>query len=189
MVARDGEDGLSETELLAFVSLLLVADNETTTNLIGNGTLALLRNPQQRRLLEERPELIDSAIEEFLRYEGPVQHPAQRVVMEPETFQGVDIPVGDRVVPILASADCDERQWDAPDQLDIERQPNKHVAFGDWIRICIGQYLARVEAKVAIPSLLRTLPEVELAIPEEEITYLPQFNLRGLERLPVRRTT
>ncbi len=183
--ARDESESLSEQELLSFIRLLLVAGNETTTNLIGNAVLALIDHPEQQALLRERPELIDSAIEEFLRYDGSVQF-TSRVLGEPYEMHGRKLEPGVRLVTVLASANRDEDVWDRPDELVIDRQPNRHLAFGDWIHVCIGQHLARLETKTAIPTLLEALPRLDLAAPREELRYRPQFNLRGLEHLPVR---
>jgi cytochrome P450 len=185
LVAAREEDALSDQELLSFVRLLLVAGNETTTNLIGNATLALLRNRDQLELLKARPDLMDSAIEEFLRYDGSVQF-TSRVLKEPASFYGVDLGPGDSVILILASGNRDEAVFERPDELDITRSPNRHLGFGDWIHICLGQYLARLETKAAMTALLRDMPQIEFDTPAEEIRYRPQFNLRGLTHLPVR---
>ena len=185
VAARDQNDSLSEEELRSFIRLLLVAGNETTTNLIGNAVLALLDHPDQQQLLRDRPDMIDTAIEEFLRYDGSVQF-TSRVVTEPLELHGRELQPGTRLITVLASANRDEDVYERPDALVLDRQPNRHLAFGDWIHVCIGQHLARLETRTAIPALLNALPSMELAVAREELIYRPQFNLRGLSHLPVR---
>jgi cytochrome P450 len=183
--ARDVEERLSDDELLAAVNLLLLAGNETTTNLISNATLALWKFPEQQQALRENPALIDGAIEEFLRYDGSVQFTGRRA-LGPAEFYGQQIEPGERVVVMLASANRDESVFPDPDQLDFGRERSKHLAFGDWIHVCLGQYLARVETKAAILTLLREFPTFALAVPEDEIVYRANFNLRGPKYLPIR---
>ncbi len=183
--ARDQNDSLSEEELHSFIRLLLVAGNETTTSLIGNAVLALIEHPGELARLRERPELIDPALEEFLRYDGTVQF-TSRVVMEPYDMHGKTLEPGTRLMTLLASANRDEDVFEQADELILDRPSNRHLAFGDWIHVCIGQHLARLETKAAIPTLLDRLQRIELAVPREELRYRPQFNLRGLAHLPVR---
>lgn len=182
--ARDQQDRLSEDELLSFVVLLLLAGNETTTNLIGNGTLALIRNPDQFRLLRGRPELARQAVEELLRYDGPVQN-TSRVVTAPMTLHGVDLQPGDVVLPMLASANRDEEQFTAADQLRIGREESEHIAFGTYIHVCLGAPLARLEGQAAFTALAARFSILELAVPETALAYRPAFTLRGLTTLPV----
>ena len=188
VAAHDDEDKLTDAELLAAVNLLLLAGNETTTNLISNATLALWKFPQQQQRLRDDPDLIDTAIEEFLRYDGSVQF-TTRVAMEPARFHGQEVRTGEAVAVFLASANRDPRMFADPDVLDFGRERKKHVAFGDWIHICIGQFLARMETRAAILGLLRAFPDFELAVDEDEIVYRPNFNLRGPKHLPIRRVT
>ncbi len=185
VAARDQADSLSEGELLSFIRLLLVAGNETTTNLIGNAVLALIDHPQEQARLRRNPELIDSAIEEFLRYDGSVQF-TSRLASAPVEIRGRSFEAGTNFITVLASANRDEDVWEQPDDLVLDRQQNRHLAFGDWIHVCIGQHLARLETRTSIPALLEALPRLQLAVPRDALVYRPQFNLRGLSHLPVR---
>jgi len=182
IAAEEAGDKLSETELLATCVLLLVAGHETTVNLIGNGTLALLRHPEQLRRLREDPTLIQTAIEELLRYDGPVQRTA-RIPSEDVTFAGRTIPKGDMVLPFIGAADRDPAQFPEPDRLDLGRTDNRHIAFGWGIHFCIGAPLARVEGQIAISSLVQKLPKLALAIEKPE--HRLSLTLRGLKTLPV----
>jgi cytochrome P450 len=182
IAAEEAGDKLSETELLATCILLLVAGHETTVNLIGNGTLALLRHPEQLRRLREEPGLIGSAVEELLRYDGPVQRTA-RIPSEDITIAGHTIPKGDMVLPFIGAADRDPAQFPDPDRLDLGRADNRHIAFGWGIHFCIGAPLARVEGQIAIATLVRKLPKLALA--NEKPEHRLSLTLRGLKTLPV----
>jgi cytochrome P450 len=182
IAAEERGEALSEEELLATCILLLAAGNETTTNLIGNGTLALLRNPDQLALLREQPELVESAVEEFLRYDGPVQGTA-RVAMEEIEIGGQVINEGQIAFTMLAAADRDPAVFPDPDALDITRKENRHIAFGYGIHFCLGAPLARAEAQIAFATMLRRLPELRLDA--EEPQWGGTFILRGLKSLPV----
>jgi len=182
IAAEERGEMLSEQEMLATCILLLAAGNETTTNLIGNGTLALLRNPEQLDLLRKRPELVESAVEEFLRYDGPVQGTA-RVAMADVEIGGQAIKEGQLAFTMLAAADRDPAIFSRPEALDITRTDNRHMAFGYGIHFCLGAPLARAEAQIAFATLLRRLPELRLDV--EEPQWGGTFILRGLKRLPV----
>ena len=145
-------------ELMAFVILLLLAGNETTTNLIGNGTLALGRNPDQMEMLRREPALLPRAIEEMLRYDGPVQSTARFTKSDIE-LGGTFLPAGFPIFVILAAANRDPAQFPDPDRFDITRDPNDHLAFGEGIHFCIGAPLARLEAQIAFASMLERFPE------------------------------
>ena len=183
VAAEERGDFLSEQELLATCVLLLAAGNETTTNLIGNGTLALLRNPGQLELLRRRPELLESAVEEFLRYDGPVQGTA-RVAMVDVEIGGQVMRQGQLAFCMLAAADRDPAQFEQPETLDIARKENRHIAFGFGIHFCLGAPLARAEAQIAFSTLLRRFPKLEPAGGEPQ--WGGTFILRGLKSLPVR---
>lgn len=183
--ARDDEERLSDDEVLAAVNLLLLAGNETTTNLISNATLALWKFPGQQRALRDDPSLMDRAIEEFLRYDGSVQFTTRRALV-PAEFHGQRVEAGESVAIVLASANRDESVFANPDELDFNRPRGKHFAFGDWIHVCIGQYLARFETKAALTHLLEEFPEFDLCVPETEIPYRRNFNLRGPKHLLIR---
>jgi len=182
IAAEEAGDKLSEEELLATCILLLVAGHETTVNLIGNGTLALLRHPAELRRLREHPEIIGSAVEELLRYDGPVQRTA-RIPSADVTIAGRKISKGELVLPFIGAADRDPAQFADPDRLDLTRADNRHVAFGWGIHFCLGAPLARVEGQIAISALVRRLPKLALATDKPE--YRQSLTLRGLKALPV----
>ena len=182
IAAEEAGDTLSENELLATCILLLVAGHETTVNLIGNGSLALLRHPAELRRLRERPGLIASAVEELLRYDGPVQRTA-RVPSEDVELGGHTIGKGELVMPFIGAADRDPAQFPDPDRLDITRADNRHIAFGWGIHFCLGAPLARVEGQIAINTLVQRLPKLALATDRPE--YRQSLTLRGLQGLPV----
>src|SRR5262245_55156650 len=182
IAAEEAGDKLSEEELLATCILLLVAGHETTVNLIGNGTLALLRNPDQRERLRANPGLIATAVEELLRYDGPVQRTA-RIPSDDVTIGGRTIAKGDMVMPFIGAADRDPAQFPDPDRLDITRAENRHVAFGMGIHFCLGAPLARVEGQIAINTLLQRLPKLTLVTEKPE--FRQSLTLRGLTALRV----
>jgi cytochrome P450 len=184
VAAHEETESLSAEELLAFVILLLLAGNETTTNLIGNGLLALGRHPGQMKLLRDRPELIQKAIEEILRYDGPVQT-TFRFAKESANVGGIEISAGTGCFVVLAAADRDPTQFKDPERFDITRDPNEHVAFGDGIHFCIGAPLARLEGSIAIASSLQRFPRLRLAGPDAPLAYKGSFALRGLAALPM----
>ena len=184
VAAHEDESRLSDDEVLAGVNLLLLAGNETTTNFISNAVLALARFPERQQELREHPELLDAAIEEFLRYDGSVQFTI-RTLTRPDEFHGQRVETGDRVIVVLASANRDERVFLNPDELNFHRPKAKHLGFGDWIHICLGQFLARMETRAALKGLLAEFPKFKLAVPEREIVYRPNFNLRGPGYLPI----
>jgi cytochrome P450 len=182
VAAHDETEALSADELLAFVILLLLAGNETTTNLIGNGMLALGRNPDQIDLLRGHPSLMPRAVEEMLRYDGPVQstvrhnHEAVEVggaLIAPETM----------VFVILAAANRDPGHFSRPDVFDITREPNGHLAFGDGIHYCLGAALARLEGAIAFGSALERFPRLRLTAAEAPPKYKGSYFLRGLSAL------
>jgi cytochrome P450 len=182
IAAEEAGDTLSEDELLASSILLLVAGHETTVNLIGNGTLALLRHPDQLRRLRDDPGLIASAVEELLRYDGPVQRTARMPSVD-VAIGGRTIKQGEMVMPFIGAADRDPAQFPDPDRLDLARADNRHVAFGMGIHFCLGAPLARVEGQLAINTLLRRLPKLALA--SERPEYRQSLTLRGLKALSV----
>jgi pimeloyl-[acyl-carrier protein] synthase len=183
IVAEEAGDKLNEEELLATCILLLIAGHETTVNLIGNGVLALLRNPGELERLRATPGLITNAVEELLRYDGPVQRTA-RVASAPATIGGRTIAKGEMVMPFVGAADRDPSQFPDPDRLDLARADNRHIAFGWGIHFCLGAPLARVEGQIAIDALVRRLPRLELMTDEPE--YRQSLTLRGLKTLPVK---
>jgi hypothetical protein len=181
--AEEAGDRLSADELYANAALLLVAGNETTTNLIGNGTLALLRNPGQLARLTADPSLIPTAVEELLRFDSPVQFTV-RVLTDEISLGGKSLRSGQMVLLLIGAANRDPEHFADPDRLDVTRTDNKHLAFGLGSHFCLGAPLARLEARVAFQTLLRRMPGLRLDGPEPR--YRPHFNLRGLTALPVR---
>jgi cytochrome P450 len=176
---------LSDEELIALIFLLLLAGHETTVNLIGSGMLALMENPDQLQLLREKPELIDSAIEELLRYANPIDRSAPRFAREDVEMGGVVIPKGSMVWLALSSANRDESAFPNADRLDITRQPNKHIAFGNGVHYCLGAPLARLEGKIALQGLIERFPNMHLAVPRDALEWRNAINVRGLKALPV----
>ncbi|TDC79483.1 cytochrome P450 [Actinomadura sp. 7K507] len=187
ITARDGDAALTEAELLGSIALLLIAGHETTVNLIGNGVLALLRAPGQAGLLRERPELLPSAIEELLRYDGPVERASQRIALEDMEIAGTPIPKGAWVHVSLGAADRDPAVFEEPGRLDVTRAPKRHVAFGHGLHFCLGAPLARLEGQIAIGALLDRFPGLALAVPTADLRHHRTGSIvRGLVSLPVR---
>jgi len=184
VAAHDEGDTMSAADLLSFVTLLLIAGNETTTNLIGNGTLALGRNPDQLDALKRNPAMLPRAIEEMLRYDGPVQATV-RFTNQPVQLGGTELPAKAFALMIVAAANRDPAQFKDPEKFDITRSPNDHVAFGEGIHFCIGAALARMEATVAFEAMLARFPRLRLKDPAIKPTYKGSYFLRGLETLPL----
>jgi cytochrome P450 len=180
--AEANTETLSADELLAFVLLLLLAGNETTTNLIGNGMLALGRNPAQMDLLRLHPELMPRAVEEILRYDGPVQSTI-RFTTEAVNLGGTALPANLGCFVIVAAANRDPAQFADPDRFDISREPRDHVALGEGIHFCIGAPLARMEGAIAIGAMLERFPRLRIKNPAAEVTYKGSYFLRGLNSL------
>ena len=184
VVAHDTSEALNTEELLAFVVLLLVAGNETTTNLIGNGLLALARNPEQYERLRSDPALIPSAVEEMLRYDSPVQT-LMRFATRDAEVGGTRIDLGTMVTVMFGAANRDPAQFPQPDRFDIARSPNDHVAFGDGIHFCLGAPLARLEARIAFKAIVERFATIALADPSAALSYRGSFITRGLRELPL----
>jgi cytochrome P450 len=182
---EDG-DQLSPDELVGMAFLLLVAGHETTVNLIANGMLALLRHPDQLAALRAAPGLLDGAIEEMLRYDGPVETATWRFARETMEIGGVRIPAGEPVLVALASADRDPGRFPAPDTFDIRRATQGHLAFGHGTHYCLGAPLARLEGRIAVRTLLDRCPDLALAAAPTALTWRPGLLIRGVHRLPVR---
>ena len=182
IAAEEAGDRLSEEELYATCALLLVAGHETTINLIGNGTLALLQNPEAWQQLQANPTLIKTAVEELLRYDSPVQM-TSRMALEDMEIRGQTVRRGQQVAFLLGAANHDPERFAQPGTLDLSRDPNPHLAFGNGIHYCLGAPLARLEGQIAISTLLRRLPHLRLAA--EASTYRDNYVLRGLESLKV----
>lgn len=181
--AEEQGDRLTGDELRANVRLLFAAGHETTVNLIGNGLLALLRNPAQWQILRDDPTLVPNAVEELLRYDSPVQAIA-RVTTEPVELSGVALDKGEMLVALLGAGNRDAAVFEDPDRLDVTRKDLKPLSFGGGIHFCLGAQLARIEAAVVLETLLRRLPDLRLAEPDRA-DWRPSFTLRGLTALPV----
>lgn len=183
--AEEAGDRLSEGELLGMMMLLIVAGHETTVNLIGNAMVALWRNPATLARLRAEPELMPTAVEEFLRYDGPVERAFNRIAVRSDSFDGGVLPDNALVIPILGAADRDPAVFADPHTLDITRTPNPHLAFGKGPHYCLGAPLARMEGEIALNTLLRRLPGMRPAVPLEALRYRPLPGFRALEALPV----
>lgn len=180
--ARDQGDALSEDELVATAMLLLFAGHETTTNLLSNATWQLLRHPVERARFIADPELTSTAIEEFLRIDGP-SNSMSRVVRTEHQIAGKTLKAGDRVFAMINAANRDQSQFSDPDRLDISRQPNQHLTFGQGIHFCVGAQLARLEARIALPALFRRYPD--LAAAARAPVWHDSMIARGMSSLPV----
>jgi cytochrome P450 len=180
--AEEAGGRLSEDELYSTAILLLIAGNETTTNLIGNGLLALLRHPDEMRRLWADEALLPGAVEEMLRYDSPVQM-TTRLARADLQLHGTTVPAGQWLYLVLGAANRDPAQFPDPDRFDIGRADNKHVSFGAGPHFCLGAPLARLEARLALGALRRRFPNLRLAA--DAVEHRDNFNLRGLKALPV----
>jgi len=178
-------DHLDEHELRAMVGLLIFAGHETTANLISIGFLTLFDHPDALARLQADPDLIPGAIDELLRFNGPVLTPAPRFARDDLEVGGQQIRRGDLVLVSLGSANHDEAAFTDPDALDIARALNRHIAFGQGAHFCLGAPLARLEGDIAFRTLLRRMPALRLNAPREHIQWRGTVNLRGLTALPV----
>ena len=183
MTAEVDGDRLTDEEIVANCIVTMVGGQETTTNLIGNGLLTLMRNPDQLAELRDNPSLIPSAVEELLRYESPSQHTG-RIAREDVQIGEREIRKGQAVMAIMAAANRDPERFPDPDQLMLDRSDNKHLAFGWSSHFCFGAPLARMEGQIAFETLLRRLPSLELAT-AEPLTWRNNSGLRGLMALPI----
>ncbi|MCR8577054.1 cytochrome P450 family protein [Streptomyces sp. Isolate_219] len=186
-VSDEGGDRLSHEELLGMAQLLLIAGYETTGNLIANGVLALLTHPDQLAALRADLSLIDGAVEEMLRYDGPLETSTFRFTIDPTDIAGTVVPGGGEVVlPVIADAGRDPLRFDDPDRFDITRAARGHVAFGHGIHFCLGAPLARLEARIAVRTLLERCPKLELDAHPADLRWRLGALLRGPRQLPVR---
>ncbi|MEO1286345.1 MAG: cytochrome P450 [Chloroflexota bacterium] len=182
----DDGDTLDHMELISMVFLLLVAGHETTVNLIGNGMLLLLQHPKQFEQLRDDRSLMKTAVEEMLRYNGPVECPTIRFASEDIEVNGVVIPTGDIVRPSLLGANRDPEVFENPDVFDITRDPNPHVAFGHGIHFCLGAPLARMEGMIAFNALLDRVPNLQLTANVDDLEWNANLLIHGLKKLPVK---
>jgi pimeloyl-[acyl-carrier protein] synthase len=173
---------LTEDELLAFVVLLLLGGNETSTNLIGNGLLALARHPEQQQRLRQDPGLLPKAVEEMLRYDPPVQMTVRTPIGATEVG-GTEIPPNSLLFVLIAAANRDPAKFSNPEVFDIARDPNEHLSFGGGVHFCLGAPLTRLEGAIAIESVLNRYSRLSLADSEEKLEYRGSLALRGLSTL------
>lgn len=188
--ASDHGEHLTGNEAAAMAFILLFAGFETTVNLIGNGTYALLRNPAQRARLQdavarEDTALLATAVEELLRYDGPVELATWRFATQPVQLGGQRIAAGEPVLVVLAAADRDPDRFEAPDVLDLGRSDNPHLGYGHGIHYCLGAPLARLEGQIALGTLFRRIPDLQLATEPETLRWRGGLIMRGLRTLPV----
>ena len=186
LVRVEKEGGrISSDEMVSMVFLLLGAGTETTTHLISGSVLELLHNPERRDWLEKDWSRINLAIEEFLRFVSPVQFSKPRYIRKDTELGGVRLPAGDKIMAMIVAANMDPAESEHPEVLDLDRRPNRHLAFGSGIHFCLGHQLARIEGKCALEALLTRWPELELAVPETEIRWRGRPGIRAIARLPV----
>jgi len=185
LIADQDHGWLSETELLSMLFLLLIAGHENTTGLIGNGLIALLSNPEQLALLRKRPDLAHAAVEEVLRYDGPMELAAWRFTTEPVEIGGTLIPPGEPVLIALAAAHRDPDRFSEPDRLNLARSDVAHLGFGYGLHHCLGAPLGRLEGVVALRTLVQRLPDLALAVPPGRLLRQPSSIVRALHELPV----
>jgi cytochrome P450 len=183
--AEDDGDRLSENELYSMAVLLIVAGHETTVSLITNAVLALMRQPDELERLQADPSLMPTAVEELLRFDSPVERTIARWVTEDTQLGGQSIARGDLVIAVVGSANRDDAQFPDADVLDLGRTANRHVGFGRGPHFCLGAPLARLETEIALATLLRRLPNLRLAIDEDELYWRPIPLFRSLASLPV----
>jgi hypothetical protein len=186
IAVRDEEDRLNEDELMSLAFLVLFAGYENTVHLIGNATLALLSHPDQLAALRADPSLLNGAVEELARYDGPAPLAIRRFTVEDITIGGVTIPAGETVLLSLAAAHRDPRRFTDPEQLDIRRDATGHLALGHGIHYCLGAPLARMETETALAALLDRFPRLALDIPPDGLRWRSSMRARGLLSLPVR---
>ncbi len=182
---EEAGDTLSQDELLAMVFLILIAGQETTVTLLANSIFELIRHPEEQEMLRRDPSLLKPALEEMLRYAGPVDIASERFTREDVTIAGVTIPRGEKVSPVITSANRDEAYFKNADILDITRDPNRHLGFGQGIHYCVGAPLARLEWMIAIETLLRRMPNLRLATSPESLQWRRGLFVRGLKTIPV----
>ncbi len=185
-VVDEGGDRLSPDELIGMCVLLLVAGHETTVNLIGNGMRALFAHPEQLAALRADFGLLDGAIEEMLRYDGPVESCTERLALEDVEMDGVTIPAGSIVLISMADADRDPARFEEPERFDVRRDARGHIAFGHGLHHCLGAPLARLEGRIAVGSLLERFPGLTPDVDEARLSWIPGMLIRGVRELPVR---
>ena len=184
--AEEEGDKLSEGELFSTLVLLVVAGHETTMNLVGNAVLALLQDKNKLETLKHHPEMMKDAVEEFLRYDAPVERALFRLVAEDMDYKGFKLKRGEAVILIIGSANRDEAQFTEADKLVLDRQSNPHLSFGKGIHYCLGAPLARLEGAIALNTLIKRLPNLRLAVSPDNLTWRNSPGFKGLKHLPVK---
>ncbi len=187
IAARDDQSMLTDDELVAAAMLLLFAGHETTTNFIGNSLMALHANPDQEDRLRSNPDIIDTAVEELLRFDGPVLS-VSRAVAKAHELGGKNLAEGNRVFIMLPAANRDPTVFVDPDRLDLARKPNRHITFGQGPHFCLGAPLARLETKTAITEILHRYRSIKMLRPAEDLDWIDAMVMRGVKSLPVRFT-
>jgi cytochrome P450 len=186
LAASEDGDQLNPDEVVAMIFLLMLAGHDTTANLIGSSMLALIEHPDQAARLRDDPSVAPSAVEELLRFTTPVPCGAARTTLADVEVAGTTIPRGSKVLGMIISANRDESVFDDPDMLDLGRDPNRHLTFAFGRHFCLGNQLARLEGQMAISALVKRFPDMQLAVPKDQLRYKPVHALRGLRSLPVR---
>ena len=182
IAVKEQDNKLSEEEIISVSMLLFLTGEETTVNLIGNGMLALLSHPEQMQLIKTQPMLIQSAVEEILRYDSPIQI-TTRVATEDVVLDGVTVRCGEKVLVVLGAANRDPAQFPDPDRFDITRVNNNHLAFADGIHYCLGAALTRIEGEIAINALVQQLPDLQLS--QDKVEWRKKVAFRSLKALPI----
>jgi cytochrome P450 len=185
LAASEDGDSLSPDEVMGMIFLLMLAGHDTTANLIGSSTVALMEHPEQAERLRTEPDITSSAVEELLRFTTPVPCGAARTVLEEVEMAGTTIPQGSKVLGMIISANRDESVFERADDLDLGRDPNRHLTFAFGKHFCLGNQLARLEGQIAIGELVRRFPDMRLAVPRDQLRYKPVQALRGFRTLPV----
>ena len=183
--ASEDGDSLTDDEVIAMIFLLMLAGHDTTANLIGSSALALIEHPDQADLWRNDPTLAQPAVEELLRYTTPVPCGAARTILDDVDLDGTVLPQGAKVLGMIISANRDENVFERPDELDLTRDPNRHLTFAFGKHFCLGNQLARMEGQIAIGELNRRFPHMRLAVPRETLRYKPVQALRGFRSLPL----
>jgi cytochrome P450 PksS len=183
--ASEDGDSLSPDEVMAMIFLLMLAGHDTTANLIGSSAVALIEHPEQAERLRAEPALIPTAVEELLRFTTPVPCGAARTLLDDVEVGGTTMAKGSKVLGMIISANRDESVFENPDDLDLAREPNRHLTFAFGKHFCLGNQLARLEGQIAIGELVRRFPAMRLAVPRDALRYKPVQALRGFRNLPL----
>ena len=185
LAANEDGDSLNDDEVIAMIFLLMLAGHDTTANLIGSSAVALIAHPDQAERWRADPSLTTSAVEELLRFTTPVPCGTARTLLDEVTIDGTTMPKGSKVMGMIISANRDEAVFERPDDLDLGRDPNRHLTFAFGKHFCLGNQLARLEGQIAIGGLVRRFPSMRLAVPPDQLQYKPVQALRGFRALPV----